>query len=147
MKTHMPALSCLTKKMRTAAWFFGIMALSLTTIAQTPRDFAIDLRATVSDTAPCITLSWSLRQANKIASQKLHRRLKNASGMPWELQATLASNATTYADSSAVPGIEYEYWLQRSFAGLSPSPAVGYLKRGREGARGSSARHPAAGRR
>ena len=126
----MPALSCLTKKMRTAAWFFGIMALSLTTIAQTPRDFAIDLRATVSDTAPCITLSWSLRQANKIASQKLHRRLKNASGMPWELQATLASNATMYADSSAVPGIEYEYWLQRSFAGLSPSPAVGYLSAG-----------------
>jgi len=104
--------------------------VALTAASQTPRDFAIDLHATVSETAPCITLSWSLRQAAKISSQTIHRRVKNAVGLPWELLATLATDATSFADSSAVPGVEYEYWLQRSFSGLSPSPAVGYLSAG-----------------
>jgi hypothetical protein len=50
--------------------------------------------------------------------------------LPWELQATLATNDTAFADTSAQPGVEYEYWLQRTFSGLSPSPAVGYLSAG-----------------
>jgi len=114
--------------LRGAAWVCA--AAALTAIAQTPRDFAIDLRAATSDTPPCLTLSWSLRQTAKISSQTLHRRVKNAVGLPWELQATLATNDTAYADDSAVPGVEYEYWLQRTFSGLSPSPAVGYLSAG-----------------
>ncbi len=114
--------------LRGAAWACAAAALSAA--AQTPRDFAIDLRAAVSDTAPCLTLSWSLRQAGKIASQTLHRRVKNAAGLPWELQAALATNDTAYADGSALPGVEYEYWLQRTFSGLSPSPAIGYLSAG-----------------
>jgi autotransporter-associated beta strand protein len=98
--------------------------------AQTPRDFAIDLRAAVSDTSPHITLSWSLRQGGKISAQKIYRRLKTAADDAWELLETLATDDTSYADHSAQPGVEYEYWLQRTFSGLSPSPAVGYLSAG-----------------
>ena len=98
--------------------------------SQVPRDFAVDLKATVSSNTPCITLSWTQRQQGKIAAQKMYRRLKNTTGTPWELQATLATNDTLYADYSALPGVEYEYWMQRSFSGLSPSLAVGYLNAG-----------------
>ncbi|MDD4173265.1 MAG: hypothetical protein PHN34_03425, partial [Kiritimatiellae bacterium] len=117
MLTRTPAPSRLIRILRGAAWACSVAAL--TAAAQTPRDFAVDLRAAVSDTAPCLTLSWSLRQAAKISSQTIHRRVKNAVGLPWELQATLATNDTAYADGSAVPGVEYEYWLQRTFSGLS----------------------------
>lgn len=98
-------------------------------LAQTPRDFALDLRATAATSSPCITLSWSQRQQGKIASQKIYRRLKSTDGAVWELQATLATNDTSYADASAVPGVEYEYWMQHALT-ISPSPAVGYLSAG-----------------
>lgn len=128
MQTRTLGHSRLIRILLGTAW--AAVAAVLTATAQTPRDFAIDLRASVSDTAPCVTLSWSLRQAGKIASQTLYRRVKDTVGLPWELQATLATNNTAYADTSALPGVEYEYWLQRTFSGLSPSPAVGYLSAG-----------------
>ena len=114
--------------------FMVLVALSSLFVAalhaQTPRDFAVDLRAAVSTNTPCITLSWSQRQQSKISAQKMYRRLKNATGAVWNLQATLATNDTTYVDYSAAPGIEYEYWMQRTYSGISPSPAVGYLSAG-----------------
>ncbi len=98
--------------------------------AQTPRDFAVDLRAAVSTNTPCVTVSWTQRQQSKISAQKMYRRLKNTTGAAWNLQAILATNDTTYADYSAVSGVEYEYWMQRTYSGISPSPAVGYLSAG-----------------
>ncbi|HNX34796.1 MAG TPA: Calx-beta domain-containing protein [Kiritimatiellia bacterium] len=98
----------------------------------TPRDFAVDLRASVSTSTPCITLSWSQRQQSKIAAQRVYRRLKTTTGAVWEMQATLATNDTGFSDTSALPGVEYEYWMQRTYSGISPSPAVGYLSAGVE---------------
>ncbi len=96
--------------------------------AAVPQDFAVDLRATVSDTVPRIVLSWSQREQGSIASQKIHRRLKGETA--WVELAALSNNQTTYTDNTALAGVEYEYWMERRFAGLSPNVAVGYLSAG-----------------
>lgn len=108
------------------------LMLTLTCIAtaraQVTRDFAVDLKADVSPIVPHITLSWSLRQNANISAQKIYRRLK---GDPtWVLQANLTTSDTGWADSSAVPGVEYEYWMQRSYTTISPNVAIGYIAAG-----------------
>lgn len=95
-----------------------------------PLDFVVDLRATVAPVVPHLTLVWTQRQQSIITSQKLHRRLKGAAS--WELQATLTNSQTSYADSTAQPGVEYEYWMERRFSGVSPNVAIGYLSAGLE---------------
>ena len=95
--------------------------------AAVPRDFAIDLAATVSDTVPHITLSWTQRVQSNITAQRMHRRLKGQT--TWVLQATLTTTQTSYVDSTALPGIEYEYWMERTLS-LTPSPAMGYISAG-----------------
>ena len=95
--------------------------------AQVSRDFALDLEATVSASPPHITLSWTASALTTVTAQRLHRRLKG--GTTWVLQATLATTDTSYADPTAMPGIEYEYWVQRQFS-VYPSVALGYLNAG-----------------
>jgi len=97
-------------------------------VAQVPRDFAIDLSAMVSTNTPCITLTWTIRQQAKITAQKIHRRLKGES--TWVKQSDLATNQTSYVDNTAVPGVEYEYWMERTYTGISPTTAMGYLSSG-----------------
>jgi autotransporter-associated beta strand protein len=96
--------------------------------AQTPRDFAIDLSAAVSTNAPRVTLHWTLRRPGNIAAQAIHRRLKGEHA--WVKQADLATNSITYADDSASTGVEYEYWMERTYSGIYPSTAMGYLSAG-----------------
>jgi len=93
-----------------------------------PRDFAVDLKATISDTAPHITLSWTQRVQSNISAQKIHRRLKG--GTTWTQLSTLTNTQTSYIDSTAVAGVEYEYWMERTLTGLAPSTAQGYLAAG-----------------
>ncbi len=108
--------------------FLFFLSCGLTLQAQVPRDFVVDLQATVSDSSPRITLSWTLRQASKITGQKIYRRTKGASSWGSAL-ATLSTSATSYADTTAVAGVEYEYWLERTLS-LSPSTAIGYISAG-----------------
>lgn len=96
--------------------------------AQTTRDFAIDLKATASTSVPRITLSWSLRQATNITQQQVYRRLKGEA--TWVLQATLTTSDTTWADSTALEGVQYEYWMKRTYTSISPSTAMGYISAG-----------------
>ncbi len=96
--------------------------------AQTPRDFAIDLGASVSTNAPCISLSWTIRRQGNITAQKVHRRLKGE--IVWVKQADLTTNQTSFVDNTAVPGIEYEYWMERTYTGIYPTTAMGYLSAG-----------------
>jgi autotransporter-associated beta strand protein len=96
--------------------------------AQTPRDFAVDLSATVSTNTPCITLAWSIRRQGNISAQKMHRRLKGETA--WVKQADLATNQTSYADATAAPYVEYEYWMERTYTGIYPTTAMGYLSAG-----------------
>lgn len=116
---------------RLFSFLFLLFALTLAAgnvHAQVTRDFAIDLRVTTSPTAPHITLDWTLRQAASISAQAIHRRLK---GSPtWTLQTPLGVADTSYVDNTAQPGVEYEYWMQRTYTGLNPNTAVGYISAG-----------------
>lgn len=96
--------------------------------AAVPRDFAVDLKATVSDASPRITLSWTQRVQSNITAQKIHRRLKGAT--TWTKLADLTTTQTSYADSTALPNVEYEYWMERNLTGLTPNVAMGYLSAG-----------------
>jgi hypothetical protein len=114
-------------KLRLAGFFvlFHCLALPVRLSAQTPRDFVVDLRAQTATNTPCITLSWSLQRPSNIVSQKIHRRLKGAAA--WAKLADLATNQTSYADVSATSGVPYEYWMERTYAGIYPETAMGYL--------------------
>lgn len=97
--------------------------------AQVTRDFAIDLKADVSPAVPHITLSWSLRQNANITAQSMYRRLKGAVNWGSPI-ATLSTTDTTWADTTAMPGVEYEYWMSRSYTSISPNTALGYITAG-----------------
>lgn len=107
---------------------FLLLAAGLPLRAAVTQDFAIDLKATVSDTAPHITLGWNQRVQANITAQKIHRRLKGE--VTWVKLADLATTDTSYVDSTALPGIEYEYWMQRTLSGLSPNTPMGYISAG-----------------
>ncbi|MBL9113933.1 MAG: hypothetical protein JNJ83_02930 [Verrucomicrobiaceae bacterium] len=106
----------------------AVFAASSVTFAAVPRDFAVDLKATVSDSVPHITLSWTQRVQSNITAQKVHRRLKGAT--TWTKLADLTTTQTSYTDSTALPNVEYEYWMERNLTGLTPSVAMGYLSAG-----------------
>lgn len=108
--------------------FLAALAVLITrssTLAAVPRDFAVDLKATVSDASPHITLSWTQRVQSNITAQKIHRRLKGET--TWVKLADLTTTQTSYTDTTALPNVEYEYWMERNLTGLTPSTAMGYL--------------------
>lgn len=110
--------------------FFCVLAylcLGLSWSAE-PVDFAVDVKATVSDKAPHITLSWTQRAQSNITAQRIHRRPKGA--VTWTKLADLPTTETSYADATAEAGTEYEYWMERVLTGLNPSWAIGYLEAG-----------------
>ena len=111
-----------------AALLLFFFCTTTTIFAQVPRDFAIDLKADVSPATPHITLSWTLRQAANITAQQMYRRLKGE--VTWVSQATLTVTDTTWADATALPGVEYEYWMRRTYTTISPNTAVGYISAG-----------------
>lgn len=96
--------------------------------AAVPRDFAVDLKATVSDVPPHITLNWTQRVQGNISAQKIHRRLKGETA--WVKLADLTTTQTSHVDTTALPGVEYEYWMERNLTGLTPNVAMGYLSAG-----------------
>ncbi len=97
--------------------------------AQAARDAAVELSATVQAAPPQIALTW-LPSAYPINLQKVYRRLKGAP--TWIDLATPANAATSYTDTSVAPGVSYEYFVYRDFAGSSPASAAGYLNAGIE---------------
>ncbi len=114
--------------MKPIACLAASAALSICAHAAVSRDFVVDLKATVGASAPYLTLSWGQRVQANISSQKIHRRLKGEAA--WVKQADLAVDQTSWADPTAVPGVEYEYWMERRLTGLSPNVAAGYLSAG-----------------
>lgn len=121
--------------MRLWSVFLAVISIAVSTYVTTPpvdaavpRDFAIDLKATVSDSAPHITLSWTQRVQSNITAQKIHRRLKGETN--WVKLADLTTTQTSYVDTTALPNVEYEYWMERNLTGLTPNVAMGYLSAG-----------------
>ncbi|MBX3743076.1 MAG: hypothetical protein KF712_18975 [Akkermansiaceae bacterium] len=117
-----------------AALVASAALVPLSAHAATPRDFAVDLQATVSDTAPHITLSWTVRipvtgtTPITVTTQRIHRRPKGSN--IWTLLSTLTTTQTSYTDTTAVLGESYEYWLERRFSSGSPNIAIGYISAG-----------------
>ena len=107
---------------------FCLIATCLTLHGQTPRDFAIDLQAIVSDSVPRITLTWTQRLQTNINAQVIFRRLKGATSWGSAL-ATLTLTQTSYADTTAQAGVEYEYWMDRTFS-TYPSATMGFIAAG-----------------
>mgnify|MGYP000139971309 CR=1 FL=1 len=105
-----------------------VLASAPASLHAVPKDHVVPLSAAVSDTVPHITLNWTQQLQANITAQKMHRRLKGET--TWVLQATLTTTQTSYADSTVLPGIEYEYWMERTLSSVSPSPAIGYLSAG-----------------
>ncbi len=109
----------------------SLLILPLTSIvahAAVPRDFVVDVTATQSDTVPRIKLSWTQKLQSSITTQKLYRREKGDT--TWALLSDLTATQTSFSDSTALAGVEYEYWMQRKFTGISPNVALGYLSSG-----------------
>ncbi|HVJ45561.1 MAG TPA: Calx-beta domain-containing protein, partial [Luteolibacter sp.] len=115
--------------MKTQSIVCGALCLCVLHLrAAVPLDFVVDLKAVVSDTSPHIVLSWTQRVQSNITAQKIHRRLKGAT--TWTKLADLTTTQTSYTDTTATTGIEYEYWMERNLSGLSPTLALGYLSAG-----------------
>jgi len=104
-----------------------VLASAFTPLHAAPKDHVVTLSATVSDSVPHITLNWTQQLQSNITAQKVHRRLKGET--TWTLQATLTTTQTSYADNTALPEVEYEYWMERTLT-IYPSPAIGYLSAG-----------------
>jgi hypothetical protein len=91
---------------RTLAAALTLSQLAAT--AQTPLDVSPDVRTTLSATTPVITLNWPA--VTGIAEGvTLTRTEILATGRGSAKQFSLATNATTYADTTALSGKNYEY--------------------------------------
>lgn len=115
--------------MNRVLYFVAYLLIAGSLQSQVTRDFAIDLKADVAPTVPHITLSWSLRQNANITAQAVYRRLKGDVNWGTPL-ATLTVTDTTWADTTAAPGVEYEYWMRRTYTSISPNTAAGYITAG-----------------
>lgn len=94
--------------------------------AQTPRDFAVDLSAVVSE-PPCITLSWSITKTGK---HQRPERFTVGKAKPHGLSKRIFCNQTSYVDYTAYYGSRIQYWMERTYTGIYPTTAMGYLSAG-----------------
>jgi hypothetical protein len=81
--------------------------------AAVPRDFAVDLKATVSDTSPCITLSWtqSLAQVRPDAVRQVELDLRITALLARLLQLwTSPGTETTHEVSWVKIGMVLPVW-------------------------------------
>jgi hypothetical protein len=80
------------------------------------------------DSPASLTLSWNA-SAGTVTSQTLSR--KRLGSATWEPAVTLATNATSYADSSVVTGVVYEYQVRRTLTiGTTNVSAAGFVAAG-----------------
>jgi hypothetical protein len=89
-------------------WLFAVVLLlgsALSSWALVPKDFAVQLSASVNSSAPRITLSWPL---DPLAVHYEISR-KKQDGTQWNLLAVMTGSSITYADSRVSVGTIYEY--------------------------------------
>jgi hypothetical protein len=98
--------------------------------AQTARDTVLEVTATTSASVPHVTLQWTAPASGvSVASQRMWRRVKGATN--WESRIDLSAGALSYPDTQALPGVAYEYSLQRLFpSGTTPPIAYGAIVAG-----------------
>jgi len=75
------------------------------------QDASVRVSAEVQESPPQIQLNWPAMSGPGVVS----RRLLGQTGDTWtELVTNLNAAVTSYADTNVVPGITYEYWVQKS---------------------------------
>lgn len=70
------------------------------------RDAVYEVTAVTSTVSPCITLNWTNKSTYVTP---IHRRVKGATA--WESTVTVSAGIFSYADTTALPGVAYEYSL------------------------------------
>jgi hypothetical protein len=103
--------------------------------AETCGDIALKISVTTADTSPYITLNvWTDSLTPAIASQAVYRRVKGT--VAWgsaigTIPVPTTIGRQTFADSTALSGVEYEYWIKRMYTSGSVvyvnNPATGYI--------------------
>src|ERR1041385_5073655 len=89
--------------------------LTPATVAQSVSNYAVQVSATVQTNPAQITLSWP---ADPAATRYLLFR-KAPDAKSWGTATTLATNATSYADTNVALGGTYEYRVSKSAANYS----------------------------
>src|SRR5688572_25542032 len=74
------------------------------------RDYSLDLRASVQESPPRITLTW--RNNGDGLQHLLQKKLKGAS--QWDTGTILSATTTSFADNNVTVGSAYEYSLTKS---------------------------------
>jgi len=125
--TFLPKLSPVRFHLHCCAVAFALWLAASTASAQTSRDPVLELTATTGATPPHITLNWNT--GSNVTAQKFWRRVKGSAS--WDAPITLGNGDTTYADSTALPGVAYEYSFQRTRS-TAPTTAYGSIVAGRQ---------------
>ncbi len=89
--------------------------------AQTTRDYAIEVSASVIESPPRITLQWVFNADPQPI--QISRKLKNETS--WTSLTTVSASTTSYVDNNVTVGTLYEYGFTK-YADLSYVPA-GYI--------------------
>jgi len=108
------------------AALLGLTLLTSIASAQTARDVAVELTATVQESPAAITLQWN-PTSYQVSSQTVLRRVKDAP--KWTVYATPAVSATSFIDTAVSAGVSYEYYVYRRMNSV-PGYASGYLSSG-----------------
>ena len=95
-------------------------------VAQTARDRAVEINASVQESPPAITLQWNAASSTPLG-QKIYRRLKGEK--LWAQIAAPPPAATSHADSAVSRGVEYEYFVVRT-SNAPLNYALGYVSAG-----------------
>ena len=102
----------------TKDWFGPLTtALALTTYApsaQTPLDTALEVQVTAATTSPVISLNWPAITGRRDPVYVTRTEL-TATGRGTAKSFTLATNATTLADTNSVVGKRYEYLVSQRY--------------------------------
>jgi len=86
-----------------------LLAASVSVHALTPKDYAVQLSATVKTDSPRITLSWD---ADGTAAGYVVLR-KVPSDIKWKQRAVLPGGASSFADAKVEAGAIYEYYVKK----------------------------------
>lgn len=85
-----------------------VIGLSAASLLADSKSNVMDVTATTSSTSPVVTLNWT----TTATTPKIYRRVKGSSS--WALLTTLSTGVRTYADSTALSGVAYEYSIVTS---------------------------------
>ncbi len=114
--------------LRLAACLFLAIVCAAPPCGAVPRDYSVEFTVVTAGVPPHLTLNWNQRLPSNVSAQRILRRLKGET--TWVQQATLTTSQTSYPDLTALPNVEYEYWLEQTMTGVSPNRTMGYLSAG-----------------